>query len=69
MLEISQSLGLSIKEPQRATLQSIKWSRLVMGAGEYWVIWMLAGEDAQVDKLRETKIFFDAVPTASSETK
>ena len=61
MLEISQSLWISTREPGSATSQSIRSSVLAMQAGDYWVLWMFAASDeARMNQLRASKIFFDA---------
>jgi hypothetical protein len=70
MLETSQSFSISTHQPGRDTFQNIRSSVLTMKAGEYWVMWMFASDDdVQLDKLRASKIFFDAAPAEPAETK
>jgi hypothetical protein len=70
MLEIKQFFHISIREPARTTTQSFYSSMLLMQGGRYWVLWrFVADTDYNLEKLRETKIFFDGVPTAPAETK
>jgi hypothetical protein len=61
MIEISQALDISIHEPARTTTQNIHTSLLLMQAGHYLVVWRFASDtDYNLEKLRATKIFFDA---------
>jgi hypothetical protein len=60
MVEISQSFITSTHEPGSTTVQNISSSILVMRAHDSWVMWMFASaDDAQLDRLKATKIFFD----------
>ncbi len=59
VIEISQSF--TVNAPGQVTPLAILSSISLMQAGDYWVIWMFASSDkAQLDELRNTKIFFDA---------
>lgn len=67
MLEISRSLTLDTTSPQRRNVQNIKSSMLVMQAKQYWVIWTFAcADDRNLDKMRASKIYFDAVESPST---
>jgi hypothetical protein len=67
MLEISRSLTLDTRSPQRRNVQNIKSSMLVMQAKQYWVIWTFASADARnLDKMRASKIYFDAVESPAT---
>jgi hypothetical protein len=69
MLEVSRPLSISTNEATLTTLQNVNRSVLMMPAGGYWVIWIfVSGEDAEMDRLKATKIFFD-VPAKSSAVK
>jgi hypothetical protein len=63
ILEISQLLNISISERGGTTTQNIYTSLLLMQAGQYWVLWWVASDtDYNLERLRTTKIFFDAEP-------
>jgi hypothetical protein len=61
MLEVSQRFSLYRHELGNTKLQHIRSSVMIMKAEKYWIMWMFASaDDVQFDKLRATKIFFDA---------
>lgn len=61
MIELSQPLNISVHERGNTTTQSINSSVLLMKADPYWVMWWFTSDtDYNLEKLRETKIFFDA---------
>jgi hypothetical protein len=63
MIEISESFNISIHEPARTTTQNIHTSILLMQAGGHWILWRFAADtDYNLNRLRATKIFFDADP-------
>jgi|HubBroStandDraft_6_1064221.scaffolds.fasta_scaffold391880_2 hypothetical protein len=63
MLEVSERFSINRHEPGTTTVQHIRSSVLIMKAEKYWVMWMFAsGDDGQLEKLRGTKMFFDAEP-------
>jgi hypothetical protein len=67
MLEISRSLTLDTRSPQRRNLQNIKSSMLVMEAKQYWIIWTFASaDDRNLDKMRASKIYFDTVESPAT---
>ncbi len=69
MLEVSRPLSISTKEASLTTLRNVERSLLVMPARGYWVIWIfVSGDDADMDRLKATKIFFDA-PVESPAVK
>lgn len=69
MLEISRPLSISTNEATLTTLRNVNRSVLMTPAGGYWVIWIfVSGDDADMDRLKATKIFFDA-PAESSAVK
>lgn len=66
MIDISQSFSLSV--PAAIAPPNIRTSMLVMQSGEYWVIWEFAASDnAELEELRNTKVFLDDGPTPKSE--
>jgi hypothetical protein len=61
ILEISVTYVLTTFEPATITSQEMMTSTVVVPAGKYWVMCMFAGGDeAQLDWLRATRIFFDS---------
>jgi hypothetical protein len=61
MIELSQPLNISLHERGNTTTQSINSSILLMEADPYWVMWWFTSDtDYNLERLRETKIFFDA---------
>jgi hypothetical protein len=61
MLEVSQSFSISRHEAGNTTLQNIQSSLWIMKAENYWVMLMFASaDDAQLQKLRATRVFFDS---------
>lgn len=63
MMEVSEGFSISRHELGNTTIQNIRSSVMIMKADKYWVMWMFAsGDDVQFDKLRATKVFFDAGP-------
>ena len=66
MIDISQSFGLSV--PAANAPLNVRSSMLIMQSGEYWVIWEFAASDnAELEELRNTKVFFDDGPAPRSE--
>jgi hypothetical protein len=63
MLEVSERFSIYRHEPGTTTFQSIRSSVMIMKAEKYWVMWMFASaDDVRLEKLRATKIFFEAGP-------
>jgi hypothetical protein len=72
MLEISRSISFSTNETGNSTFYSnIHFSMLLMQAKQYWVMWMfVTDDDAELSRLRATKIFFNQTPMPpTSESK
>jgi hypothetical protein len=70
MLEVSQSLTVSRHDPGSTITQVIRTSVTLMQAGDYWVMWMFAADnDTDLDRLRTSKIFFDAQAPASAASQ
>jgi len=68
VIEVSQSFAPNASG--QGTPATILSSLLFMQAGNYWVIWAFASSDkAQLEELRNTRIFFDAPRTSPVETK
>ena len=67
MLEFLRSYGTYSHEPGTATNRIIESSTLLVQAGDYWVMWMLAADnETDLNRLLATKIFFDAEPAGAS---
>ncbi len=63
MLEVSEGFSMSRHELGTTTIQNFRSSVLIMKAEKHWVMWMVASaNDDQFEKLRASKVFFDAVP-------
>jgi hypothetical protein len=63
MLEVSEGFKVSRHELGTTKIQNIRSSVLIMKAEKHWVMWMFASAiDDEFEKLRASRIFFDAVP-------
>jgi hypothetical protein len=69
LLEISQSMSVSVHDADTTTNQNLQISISAMQAREYWVIWLfVAANDSEMSKLKATKIFFDDSPPSVTST-
>ena len=60
ILQISQSMSVSVHDTSTTTNENLEISITAMQAQEYWVIWLFVNAtDSEMSKLKATKIFFD----------
>jgi hypothetical protein len=63
VIQISQSISVSVHDADTTTDESLQMSVSVMQAREYWVIWLfVTANDSEMNKLKATRIFFDGSP-------
>lgn len=61
MLEVSQPFYVSSYQPGTTTFQRIRSSIWILKDENYWLMLLFASDDdAQLDKLRATRVFFDS---------
>jgi hypothetical protein len=61
---------VTTQETATTTTKEILTSTLVMSAGKYWVMCMfVGGDDAQLNELKATKVFFVPATEGSTEAK
>lgn len=69
LLQISQSMSVSVHDANTTTNQNLQMSISVMQAREYWVIWLfVTPNDSEMGKLKATRIFFDDSPAPATST-
>lgn len=70
VLQISQSISVSVHDTSTTTHQNLQMSISAMQARDYWLIWLfVTANDAEMSTLRATKISFDDVPSSTSSPK
>ncbi len=67
ILQISQSMSVSVHDTSTTTNQNLQLSISAMQSKDYWVVWLfVAANDSEMNVLKATKVFFDDAPSAAT---